>query len=115
MTHSHAVVVPVLMATMASQIAIWGGLFAVWAGQRASGRRAVEAELRRLGERAVTIEAVPLREIADRAGLLSLHVFRVTARARDGATRTYLWAYEPGPATGSRGLKRLAHGIWIPA
>ena len=35
-----------------------------------------------------------------------------------GAATTHLWAYEPGLVTAARrpaGLKRLAHGIWIPA
>jgi hypothetical protein len=118
MHHSLAAALPTLIVTLVTPIAIWGGMFAVWAEQRANGRRAVEAELRRLRERAVSIESVPLRKLADRAGLVSACVFRVAARARDGSARTHLWAYEPGlPARfgGPGGLKRLAHGIWIPA
>jgi len=98
-------------------IVIWGGMFAALSAQRAAGRRAVQAELKRLGERAVSIENLPLHKVVDRAGLTSGCVFRVVARAADGAAVSHLWAYEPGliKATGTPGLKRLAHGIWIPA
>jgi hypothetical protein len=114
----YAFALPVLIVTLTMPITIWVGMFAVWAEQRASGRRAVEAELKRLGEHTVSIENVPSRELAYRAGLVSACVFRVAARARDGSARTHLWAYEPGLAArfgGPGGLKRLAHGIWIPA
>jgi len=117
MAHSIAAALPILFASLTIPIAIWTSLFAVWHAQRVNGRRTVEAELKRLGERAVSIENVPLRELTDRAGLTGLCVFRVAARARDGSATTHLWAYEPGLAArfgGPGGLKRLAHGLWIP-
>ena len=115
MPHHLATAAPILIVSLTTPIAIWTSLFAVWNAQRAHGRRAVEAELKRLGERAVSIENVPLRALVDRAGLTGFCVFRVSARAADGAATTHLWAYDPGLIANRSGLKRLAHGIWIPA
>jgi hypothetical protein len=116
--HSLAPALPILIGSLTIPIAIWTTLYGVWNAQRVNGRRAVEAELTRLGERAVSIENVPLGELTDRAGLTGVWVFRVAGRRKaDGSATTHLWAYEPGLAArfgGPGGLKRLAHGVWIP-
>jgi len=116
MAHSLAPVIPILVASLTAPIVIWSNLYVQWT-QRARGRRAVEAELARRGETALSIETVPVHRLPDRAGLCAIHAFRIEARTADGATTTHLWAYEPGLFTNRRaaGLKRLAHGIWIPA
>jgi hypothetical protein len=116
--HSAASAIPTLVALLASQIVIWSCFFAARAAQRANGRRAVEAELKRLGETAATVETVPLPALAGGAGLSGGCVFfQVASRAADGAARSHLWAYESGLISlrSPGGLKRLAHGIWIPA
>ncbi len=116
MHHSLMSALPFLIAPLASGFVIWSGL-CVRAVQRAHGRRAIEAELSRLGETALRIDHVPLHTLVDKAGLSGAHVFRVAARAPDGSAKEHLWAYEPGliKATRPDRLKRLAHGIWIPA
>jgi hypothetical protein len=107
--------VPAIIAPLISGLAIWS-VFGVRAVQRAAGRKAVEAELARLGERAVAIEDAALHGLPT-AGLVAGHVFRVDACDAKGAAITHLWAYEPGQIRTQRPqkLKRLAHGIWIPA
>jgi hypothetical protein len=83
---------------------------------RARGRRAVEQMLKARGETLVAIEDVPFCDLPVKTGLSSTVVFEVRARAADGQDRAYQWAYEPRIFPWqSEGVKRLAHGIWIPA
>jgi hypothetical protein len=96
------------------------GLLSLWSSFRllrtipARGRRAVEAELGRRGENLVSIAKLPRHALMATAGLQSLVVFQVVARARNGETRTYRWGYRPrGLLSRSEGLQRCAHGVWI--
>jgi len=83
---------------------------------RARGRREVERLLASRGETLVAIRDLPFGEITEKSGLSTTVVFEVRARAADGDERTYQWAYEPRVFPWqTEGLKRLAHGIWIPA
>ena len=68
------------------------------------------------GETLVAVKDLPFGSLPTATGLSSLVVFEVRARTRDGDERAYEWAYEPRVFPWqSEGLKRLAHGIWIPA
>jgi hypothetical protein len=83
---------------------------------RASGRRAVKQMLESRGETLVALRDLPFCEVPVKTGLSSTVVFEVRARTGNGGERTYEWAYEPRVFPWQvEGLKRLAHGIWIPA
>ena len=112
---SPAVPVSMLASLVAIAAGLWPALYVV--RSRRNGRKAVERELARRGERPVQIKPVPLWAIHDRAGLTGSAVFDVDARTADGQPRAYRWAYDPGLITagGAVRLKRLEHGIWIPA
>jgi hypothetical protein len=83
---------------------------------RARGRRAVERVLTNRGETLVDLRDLAFSEIPVRTGLSSTVAFEVRARTAGGDERTYRWAYEPRVFPWqSEAVKRLAHGIWIPA
>jgi hypothetical protein len=91
--------------------------WAIWRTQRGLSRRGrhnVEQVLQSRGETLVALKALPLNAVATTTGLSNGVVFQVTAKAADGARRTYKWAYETKLFPWqSEGLKRCAHGIWI--
>jgi hypothetical protein len=83
---------------------------------RARGRQAVDSLLANRGETLVALRELKVSALPTITGLSSTVAFEVTARSRDGAEHTYQWAYEPRVFPWqTEGLKRLAHGIWIPA
>jgi hypothetical protein len=114
--HQFAPVVPVAvcmaLAVAASGWSVWRVKFAY----RKRGRREVERMLASRGETLVALKTLPFGALPTTTGLTSIVIFEVGARTSDGAERTYQWAYEPRVFPWqSEGLKRLAHGIWIPA
>jgi hypothetical protein len=82
---------------------------------RRKGRQAVERTLADRGETLVSIAEAPMSALMSRAGIGGPAVlFHVVAQTSDGALRTYDWVYERALLGGQpRGLKRLAHGVWI--
>jgi len=91
-------------------------LWRVRRAHRARGRRAVDSLLANRGETLVALRELKASALPTLTGLSSTVAFEVTARGRDGAEHTYQWAYEPRVFPWqTEGLKRLAHGIWIPA
>jgi hypothetical protein len=83
---------------------------------RKRGRREVERMLASRGETLVALRNLPYGSLPTTTGLTSIVIFEVRARTGDGDERTYQWAYEPRVFPWqTAGLKRLAHGIWIPA
>ncbi|HZZ68999.1 MAG TPA: hypothetical protein VFE18_12570 [Phenylobacterium sp.] len=108
---------PLASVFISSLTAISLSTWAIWRTQRGlsrRGRRQVEQVLQSRGEALVALKAVPLNAMATTTGLSNGVVFQVTARAADGARRTYKWAYETKLFPWqSEGLKRCAHGVWI--
>ncbi|WP_372785674.1 hypothetical protein [Phenylobacterium sp.] len=110
----------------ASLIAIAAGLLTIvlliwnfWRmkhAYRGRGRQAVERMLKSRGETLVDLQDVAFGEVPVKTGLSATVVFKVRARTADGDERTYEWAYEARVFPWqSEAVKRLAHGIWIPA
>jgi hypothetical protein len=114
--HQFAPIVPVAftsaLAIACSAWSIWRVKFAY----RARGRREVERLLASRGETLVALKNLPYGSLPVTTGLSTIVIFEVLARTREGGERTYQWAYEPRVFPWqTEGLKRLAHGIWIPA
>jgi hypothetical protein len=83
---------------------------------RVRGRREVQRKLADRGETLIAIRDLPIGVMQATPGLSTTVAFQVTARTAEGAEQTYEWAYEPRIFPWqTEGLKRLAHGIWIPA
>jgi hypothetical protein len=102
-----------MTASLVAVVAAFSGV-GIRLGALAKGRRAILQELASRGETPTRIAELPVAALGG-AGLASGVVFHVTARAADGAPRTYDWAYEPGLLTHRpRPLKHLNRGIWIP-
>jgi hypothetical protein len=100
------------LASACSGLSIWRVKFAY----RKRGRREVERMLASRGETLVAIKDMPFSSPLPKTGLTTNVIFEVRARTGDGDERTYQWAYEPRVFPWqSEGVKRLAHGIWIPA
>jgi hypothetical protein len=101
-----------MLAIVASGLSIWRMKYAY----RAHGRREVGRVLASRGETLVAIRDLPFTTPLPKTGLSAIVIFEVRARTSNGDERTYQWAYEPRVFPWqSAGLKRLAHGIWIPA
>jgi hypothetical protein len=116
--HQFAPIIPVAvcsaLAVLCSGWLIWRVKFA----DRARGRREVERMLAGRGEALVAIKNLPFGLSQVTIGLSTSPpvIFEVRARTSDGDERAYQWAYEARVFPWqTAGLKRLAHGIWIPA
>jgi hypothetical protein len=112
---------PILPVALCSAFAIACSGWTVWRvkfAYRARGRREVEHRLAERGETLVALKETPFSAMTATTGLSTSPpvIFEVRARTADGDERTYQWAYEPRVFPWqTEGLKRLAHGIWIPA
>ncbi|HEY2357850.1 MAG TPA: hypothetical protein VGH86_10400 [Phenylobacterium sp.] len=108
-----------LISIACSMLAIAATGWMIWRvkyAYRRRGRREVERMLAGLGEALVALKDVPFSSPLPKTGLSANVIFEVRARTGAGDERTYQWAYEPRLFPWqSEGLKRLAHGIWIPA
>ena len=108
-----------LISIACSMLAIAATGWMIWRvkyAHRKRGRREVERMLAGRGDTLVALKDVPFSSPLPKTGLSTNVIFEVRARAGDGVERTYQWAYEPRLFPwGTAGLKRLAHGIWIPA
>lgn len=114
--HQFGPIVPVAVCSALAIVASGWNVWRIKFAYRARGRREVERVLASRGETLVGIEDVPFRDLAVRTGLTSFIAFEVRARTADGGEHAYKWAYEPRVFPWeTAGLKRLAHGIWIPA
>ena len=113
--HPFSPLISVAFSALAIVLSSWN-LWRVKFAYRRRGRREVERMLASRGETLVAIKDLPYGALPTTTGLNSIVIFEVRARTRDGDERTYQWAYEPRVFPWqSEGLKRLAHGIWIPA
>ena len=113
--HPYSPFIPPAISLLAIALTGWN-LWRIRYAHRARGRRAVEQILTRRGETLVALTDVPFNHVRVRTGLSSTVVFAVRARTPDGDERTYELAYEPRVFPWQlEGVKRLAHGIWIPA
>jgi hypothetical protein len=112
---------PILPVAVCSALAVACSGWTVWRmkfAYRARGRREVERMLAGRGETLVAIKELPFSLSQATTGLSTSPpvIFEVRAHASDGDERTYQWAYEARVFPWqTEGLKRLAHGIWIPA
>jgi len=112
--HQFARLIPLAIAPLISGLATWSA-WRLRATYRKRGRQAVERLLKSHGEALVAIKDVPLSALRETTGLSAAAIFEVRARTGEGDERTYQWAYEPRVFPWqSEGLKRVAHGIWIP-
>ncbi|HEX5263944.1 MAG TPA: hypothetical protein VFW13_10485, partial [Phenylobacterium sp.] len=108
-----------LISIACSMLAIMATGWLIWQVNyvhRKRGRREVERTLAGRGETLVALKDVPFFSPLPKTGLSANVIFEVRARTAAGDERTYQWAYQPRLFPWeSEGLKRLAHGIWIPA
>ena len=108
-----------LISIACSTLAIAASGWMIWRvryAHRKRGRQEVERMLASRGETLVALKDVPFSSPLPKTGLSANVIFEVRARTGDGDERTYQWAYEPRVFPWeSEGLKRLTHGIWIPA
>jgi len=112
--HAFGPFIPPAISLVVIALTGWN-LWRIKYAHRARGRRAVEQMLRSRGETLVALKDRPFSQLPAGMGLSSTVVFDIQARAADGEERTYAWAYEPKLFPWqSEGVKRLAHGIWIP-
>jgi len=107
--------IPAAIAPLLIALSGWN-LWRLKYAWRARGRREVERKLADRGETPVAVRELPIGAMQATPGLSAGAIFQVTARTAHGAEQTYEWAYEPRIFPWqTEGLKRLAHGIWIPA
>ena len=113
--HPSNAYIPPAISLVVIGLSIWN-FWRIRFAYRARGRREVERVLASRGETLLAIKDVPFSKLTVTTGLSTNVVFQVRARAGDGQEHIYEWAYEPRIFPWqSEGLKRLAHGIWIPA
>jgi hypothetical protein len=114
--HQFAPIIPAVCSTLAVACSGWT-IWRVKCAYRARGRREVERMLADRGETLVALQNRPFSSLQATTGLsTSPPVIEVRARTVDGDEHTYEWAYEARVFPWqTAGLKRLAHGIWIPA
>ena len=110
---------PIVPVAVCSALAIAASGWNVWRvkfAYRARGRREVERMLASRGETLVAIEDVPFsRSAGEDRPLTPLDLRGSRPHGRRRRARLQ-WAYEPRVFPWeTEGLKRLAHGIWIPA
>ena len=114
--HQFAPILPVALCSLAAMALSAWNVWRIKYAHRARGRQAVERMLEARGETLVDLCDVPYSQLPVKTGLSTTVVFAVRARTVDGDERTYQWAYEPRVFPWqSEAVKRLAHGIWIPA
>jgi hypothetical protein len=108
-------IIPTVLTPLVIALSGWNFWRMKYAYRR-RGRRQVERLLASRGETLVAIEDVPFCDLPVKTGLSTTVVFDIRARTAEGQDRTYRWAYEPRVFPWqTEGVKRLAHGIWIPA
>lgn len=114
--HQFGPIVPVAACSILAMATSTWNIWRIKFAYRARGRGAVEQMLKARGETLVDLSDVPFSQLPVTTGLSSNVVFAVRARTAEGEERTYRWAYEPRVFPWqSEAVKRLAHGIWIPA
>ena len=115
--HQFAPILPVAITSLGAVACSGWIIWRVKYAYRARGRREVERMLADRGETLVALKDLPFSSLQVTTGLSTSPpvIFEVRARTSNGDERTYEWAYEPrGFPWQSEGVKRLAHGIWIP-
>ena len=112
--HALGPFIPPAISLLVIALTVWN-LWRIRYAHRARGQSAVEQMLRSRGETLVALKDLPFSKLPAGMGLSSTVVFDIRARGADGEERAYQWAYEPKVFPWqSEGVKRLAHGIWIP-
>jgi hypothetical protein len=114
--HQFAPVVPVILSSLVAVAASGWSVWRVKFAYRRRGRREIERMLASRGETLVALKDLPFSSPLPKTGLTTNVIFEVRARTADGDERTCQWAYEARVFPWeTAGLKRLAHGVWIPA